>query len=619
MTIDATFWVGVSFIIFFGVLVYLKVPQKINEILNKLILDIKNEIDESEKLRTEAKTLLDNAQKRLDTAQSVSKDLLEQAKKDRDSLIIDLNDKFHKSSEIKKNSAENKINQMKDSAIKEIRDASIKIAVDSVKNILTTSVDKSKLDNLFQKSLDETKEELKKGFKKKDKISIIFFNETAFLKVYFAALSLGMIVIPINPDLSYDEINYIVKNSSSKLCIYSSKIDFKIKKNNKKYVLYDKFLKERGANFSKNKKSINSNIKINDTAIIIYTSGTTGNPKGVVLTHKNIIADAFAISKNFKFDSNTRTLCILPMFHNNGQIITFFAPLYNGGSTVISTGKANLYNFWNYISKYKITWTSIMASILSILLSMKKKRLNSSLKGIICGGQVLNDEVRLNFEKRFKVSIFEGYGLTETTAYACLNRYPQSKRVKGTIGKALGVNDMAIFNPNNFKKMKIGQEGEICIKGHNVAKYYHNLKKQNKKSFFKGWFRSGDYGKMDSKGNFYFSGRKDSLIIKGGENIYPAEIENALYKIKEVQECAVIGIPDENLGENICAFIKTNDKNKSPNNYYEKLSKYLGSYKLPKEIYLISKLKNMNEIPKGPTKKILYRKLKKYYEKELKN
>ena len=460
---------------------------------------------------------------------------------------------------------------------------------------------------------------IKKGFKKKDKISIIFFNESAFLKIYFAALSLGMIVIPINPDLSFDEINYIVKNSSSKLCVYSSKIDFKIRRNNKKYILYNKFLIERGEAYSKNKMSTNSSIKINDTAIIIYTSGTTGNPKGVVLTHKNIIADAFAISKNFKFDSNTRTLCILPMFHNNGQIITFFAPLYNGGSTVISTGKANLYNFWNYISKYKITWTSIMASILSILLSMKKKRLNSSLKGIICGGQVLNDEVRLNFEKRFKVSIFEGYGLTETTAYACLNRYPQSKRVKGTIGKALGVNDMAIFNPNNFKKMKIGQEGEICIKGHNVAKYYHNLKKQNKKSFFKGWFRSGDYGKMDSKGNFYFSGRKDSLIIKGGENIYPAEIENALYKIKEVQECAVIGIPDENLGENICAFIKTNDKNKSPNNYYEKLSKYLGSYKLPKEIYLISKLKNMNEIPKGPTKKILYRKLKKYYEKELKN
>ena len=459
----------------------------------------------------------------------------------------------------------------------------------------------------------------KKGFKKKDKISIIFFNESAFLKVYFAALSLGMIVIPINPDLSYNEINYIVKNSNSKQCVYSDKINFKIKKSNKKFISYNKFIKVNALTHLTNKKYIDSNIKITDTAIIIYTSGTTGNPKGVVLTHKNIIADAFGISKNFKFDSNTRTLCILPLFHNNGQIITFFAPLYNGGSTVISTGKANLYNFWNYINKYNVTWTSIMASILSILLSIKKKKLNSSLKGIICGGQVLNDEVRINFEKKFKVAIFEGYGLTETTAYACLNRYPKSKRVIGSIGKPLQVNDMAIFNPNNFSKMKTGRDGEICIKGHNVAKYYHNLKDQNKEKFNKGWFRSGDYGKMDSRGNFYFSGRKDSLIIKGGENIYPAEIENALYKIKDIQECAVIGIPDKNLGENICAFIKTNKRNKPPNNYYQELNKYLGSYKLPKEIYLISSLKNMNEIPKGPTKKILYRKLKTYYEKELQN
>jgi F-type H+-transporting ATPase subunit b len=162
MAIDATFWVAVSFIIFFGGLVYLKIPQKINEILNKLISDIKNEIDESEKLRTEAKTLLDNAQKKLDTAQATSKEILEQAKKDGDKLIIELNDKFHKTSEVKKNLAENKISQMKEAAIKEIKDTSIKIAVDSVKKIITTSIDKSKLDTLFQKNLDETKEELKK-------------------------------------------------------------------------------------------------------------------------------------------------------------------------------------------------------------------------------------------------------------------------------------------------------------------------------------------------------------------------------------------------------------------------------------------------------------------------
>ena len=162
MTIDSTFWVAVSFFIFFGGLIYLKVPQKINQILQKLISDITNEINESEKLRTEAKVLLDNAQKKLDSAKSVSDEILEQAKKDSDRLIIELNDKFHKSSEIRKNSAETKIAQMKDAAIRDIKNASVKIAIDSAKKIIATSVDKSKLDTLFQKNLDETKEELKK-------------------------------------------------------------------------------------------------------------------------------------------------------------------------------------------------------------------------------------------------------------------------------------------------------------------------------------------------------------------------------------------------------------------------------------------------------------------------
>ena len=162
MVIDATFWVAISFLIFIGALVYLKIPQKINEILNKLILNIKNEIDESEKLRQEAKILLDNAQNKLNTAQSVSKEILNQAKKDSDSLVIEMNDKFHKSSEIKKKMTQNKIIQMKEAALKEIKDASIKTAIDSVKTIISTSVDKSKLDSLFNKDLEEIKSEIKK-------------------------------------------------------------------------------------------------------------------------------------------------------------------------------------------------------------------------------------------------------------------------------------------------------------------------------------------------------------------------------------------------------------------------------------------------------------------------
>ena len=162
MTFDATFWVAVSFFIFFGALVYLKVPGKINDLLTNMITGIKKEIDESEKLRAETKSMLDEAQKKLDTADKEVNKILRQAKDDSEKLVIEMNQKFHNSSEIKKNAAQQKINQMKENAIRDIKNTSIKIAVESVQKIITTSVDKSKLDNLFDKNLEETKAELKK-------------------------------------------------------------------------------------------------------------------------------------------------------------------------------------------------------------------------------------------------------------------------------------------------------------------------------------------------------------------------------------------------------------------------------------------------------------------------
>ena len=162
MTFDATFWVAISFIIFLGVLIYFKIPQKIFELLDKMIVDIKNEINESEKLRSESKILLDDAQNKLESSKIESKKILENAKKDSDRLIIEMNEKFHRTAELKKSSASTKISQMKNAAIKDIKASSVKLAVDSVKKIITTSVDKSKLDNLFKKNLDEVKETLKK-------------------------------------------------------------------------------------------------------------------------------------------------------------------------------------------------------------------------------------------------------------------------------------------------------------------------------------------------------------------------------------------------------------------------------------------------------------------------
>ena len=162
MVFEATFWVAISFIIFFVVLIYFKIPQKINEVLSKIIFDIKKEIDESEKLRSESKILLDSAQNKLDTVQDESKKIINEAKKDSEKIVIEMSEKFYKSAETKKSLAQTKISQMKEAAIKEIKDTSIQIAVDSVKKILTTSIDKSKLDNLFEKNLEEAKVELKK-------------------------------------------------------------------------------------------------------------------------------------------------------------------------------------------------------------------------------------------------------------------------------------------------------------------------------------------------------------------------------------------------------------------------------------------------------------------------
>ena len=162
MIIDATFWVAISFFLFFGLLVYFKIPQKINETLSGLITNIKNEIEESEKLRNEARTLLENAQIKLDSAKKEKVKIINQSKKESERLVIEINEKFHKSAEIKKKVAETKIYQMKEAAIKEIKDTSVKIALDSVKKIISTSIDKNKLDAIFERDLEEAKNELKK-------------------------------------------------------------------------------------------------------------------------------------------------------------------------------------------------------------------------------------------------------------------------------------------------------------------------------------------------------------------------------------------------------------------------------------------------------------------------
>ncbi|RZD47026.1 MAG: fatty acid--CoA ligase [Thaumarchaeota archaeon] len=470
----------------------------------------------------------------------------------------------------------------------------------------------------FKAKVDQTSKFLiQSGLKKNDKISLIFHNSSEFLILYFAGLSCGITIVPINPDLAPNEIKYIIKDSDSKHVFYNytleSKID-SIRENLTDIKLIKiESIDELTSASNNDVKIEQEKVSLSDVAVIIYTSGTTGNPKGVILNHLNLLSDAMSISEWFHFNKETRCLCILPLFHNNGQITTLLAPLFAGGSTIIVKGKISLFAFWDLVNEYKATWTSVMASILSILLSLPKERKDNSLSAILCGGQILTRSVQEQFESRFNIPIFEGYGLTETTSFSCINNFPAKKRKIGSIGKSLITNEMEILNEN--EEIIKNSEGEICIRGYNVANgYLGNIEKNH--AFRNGWFHSGDYGKKDDEGNIYFHGRQDSLIIKGGENIYPAEIENILYNHPNIDECAVIGIQHELLGEEICAFVKIKEgieTNEKELRMYCKNK--IADYKQPKKFIIINDLNDLDEIPKGPTKKILYRKLREYYEK----
>lgn len=226
---------------------------------------------------------------------------------------------------------------------------------------------------------------------------------------------------------------------------------------------------------------------------------------------------------------------------------------------------------------------------------------------------MLNPNVRKEFEKRFKVPIFEGFGLTETTSFACFNYFPADQRKIDSVGLPLPINQMSIRDDEG-NELGPNEEGEIWIKGYNVAREYLGLPEKNEAAFKDGWFHSGDFGHKDETNHFYFKTRKDFLIIKGGENIYPAELENVLYEHPAVAESAVVGIPDKLLGEEICAFVKLHDNMDAAE---DELKKYcvgkIAQYKQAKKIIIIDHLEDMEEIPKGPTKKVLYRKLREYY------
>jgi len=465
------------------------------------------------------------------------------------------------------------------------------------------------------------------GLNKGDRINIIIQNSAEFLISYMAALSMGIIVCPINYTLTPIEMYYIINDSGSKAVICEYEYYLLLKQSGYLKNISNHMVISKNENLKNNfLKVIKSNnptkilnhakVKLNDEAVIIYTSGTSGNPKGVILTHKNLIADAEALAKWFGLDAKSRALCILPLFHNNGQVVTFLAPLFSGGSSVMIKGNISLMVFWEIVKKYNVTYSSVIPTMLSVLLNYKRKRKDDTMQFIICGGALLPQRVQKEFEKNYHVPIIEGYGLTETTSFSSFNPRNIKERKEGSIGKELPVNEMMIVD-EHMDKLSDGEIGEIVIKGANVFKKYNKLPALTNRAFTGKWFHSGDYGYKDEDGFFYFKNRKDYLIIKGGENIYPREIENVVYNHPEVKECAVIGIPHKIWGEDIALFIERNNNSLTKKMMLNFINNKIAKYKTPSKIFFFDELEDMKTIPKGPTNKILRKSIISYYNEKI--
>lgn len=446
--------------------------------------------------------------------------------------------------------------------------------------------------------------------KEKDKIIILLDNSMELVIIFLSIIFSNRIFIPINPNSSLDEIRYIIKQTNPKLIITSNykinffKKNFKTKKKITDTYFVDALLKKRNDNLKKSLK-----ITKNSTAQILFTSGSTGKPKGVVLTHGSMLSNLHGIHKSLNIKTKyARFLSCTPIYHNNGQFIPTLLPFILGGSTHSISPDSSLINFWPICEKFKINYSSVMATHINYFNTLKKSKKNK-LISLFCGGAKLDRASQINFEKKFSIKILTNYGLTETSSIACSENMMRGGFKTGTVGKPLSNNIIKI------KKKPNDEYGEIIIKGSNIFKEYLNQKKITRKKKRKGWLYTGDLGYFDKQGFLIIKDRIDNMIIVSGENIYPSDIENHLYKLNKIKLAAVTSIPDV-ITQNKLVLIYESKKILNKSIFFNYLIRKIVPFKIPKLIFHVSEL-GLQEIPKAPNKKILRQKLKKFVEDKL--
>jgi long-chain acyl-CoA synthetase len=452
-----------------------------------------------------------------------------------------------------------------------------------------------------------------KGLQKGDKISFMLGNGYQTTKIFLGAMYSGFVIVPINLMAQPSQLEHVLDHSDTKLVFFTpdqkKKLEKAIKHVDRDIILHPI------DNDAENIFPIDENLgglplpKVTDEddALLLYTSGSTGNPKGVILSHKNIVCGGQYTARAHKLKPADRALCSLPLYHINGEVVTTIAPLVSSGS-VVMPHKFRTANFWQLISEYRCTWFSLVPTLISYLANatdLKDKDLNlDQLRFGRSASSALPVSLHKAFEKKFKIPIIETMGLTETAAPVLSNPMALSERKYGSVGKPVG-NAAKVIDENGNEQPR-GQQGEIMIRGDNVMKGYYKDPVLTAKTIEPdGWLHTGDLGYMDDDGFIFITSRIKELIIKGGENIAPKEIDDALYKHPAVLEAAAVGMPHETYGEDImCCVILKPGAEATEEELRIHCQEQLGEFKTPRVIRL------MDDLPKGPSGKLQRLKLR---------
>jgi long-chain acyl-CoA synthetase len=458
-----------------------------------------------------------------------------------------------------------------------------------------------------------------KGIGKGDKVALFLRNCPEFIYTVFAVSKLGAIVVPVNTFLKSDELDYILQDSGAKMLVASLVHEKVVDSSHAStlcgWILWEgEAFKEKGEQHLAFKEAVSVSSKVepasyalDECAVIIYTSGTTGNPKGAMLSNRNILSNVMAGAERVRFTPRDRDIVFLPMFHSFTFSIATLLPLHQGGSIVIIKSLKPFSNIFKQILTKRVT---IFLGVPDVYNALAKAKLPwyfmwfHRLRLFISGAAPLQPKTIRGMKRKFKRAILaEGYGLSEASPAVSIN--PLNKQKDGSVGIALKSYSVKIVD-EEMNELPRGAVGDIIVKGDNVMMGYHNRPEATAETIVNGWLLTGDMGYMDEEDYLYIVDRKKDLIISKGINIYPREIENRIDQFDGIKASAVIGIPDEHSGEIPVAYLELEEEVESIDTALLRgyLREHLANYKIPKHYHVI------DELPKNATGKVLKRVLK---------